>query len=347
MILNLQDKIGQLCIFGWQGETEEHSRTFCDHAQVLVHSLKVGGVIVMGRNVGTGERLRHTLRDFQLVAKATGMPPLFVCVDQEGGRVTRLKPPYWQSHPSARTLGSTGLAQNVRNEMKSIGKELKDVGINWNFAPVLDVDSNPNNPVIADRSYSSNPNETASFGSAAIDGLQIDNGIMACGKHFPGHGDTNIDSHLALPVISHSLQHLHEVELVPFVAAISNHVAGIMTTHIMFPELDNEFPATLSVGILTDLLRVQLKYAGLIVTDCLEMRALSERWGSAESAVLSILAGSDIVLCCHTLETQQNIVEALIHAVSTGRINERRIDESVNRILLVKQQWLQPLAVAG
>ncbi len=329
--MNLHQKIGQMLLFGWQGET---------HAAALVDDFAVGGVIFMGRNVGPPEQTRATIAALQTWASDNGLPPLFVAVDQEGGRVQRLGPPHYAARPSAREIGLTNDPAQARAAAYAIGEELRDLGFNWDFAPVLDVDNNPRNPVIGDRSYGSDPRLVAALGASAVLGFQDDAGILACGKHFPGHGDTETDSHHALPVVPHDRERLDAVELYPFRAALEMGLAAVMTSHILFPAYDQRLPATLSPRILTGLLRREMGFDGLIITDDLEMKGVAAGWGYAEAAVQAVLAGADILLCCHTQETQRAIRDALVHAVDTGRLTEARIDESLVRIAAAKARWV-------
>ena len=338
--MTLEQKIGQMLLFGWQGVTEAESKTVNAHAAALIDDLAVGGVILMGRNVGPPDDLREMVGELQQRAAVRGLPPLFVATDQEGGRVQRLTPPDYPQHPSAWTVGQSGDKQTARDSAASIGRELKSVGINWDFAPVLDVNNNPENPVIGNRSYGDDPELVCRLGAAAVQGFQDDAGILACGKHFPGHGDTDTDSHLALPRILHGRERLDAVELRPFRAAMDVGLAAVMTAHILFPALDPTHPATLSSAILTGLLRRDMGFDGLVITDSLEMDGVTQGWGSAEAAVLAVLAGADILLCCHTLATQRAIHDALVQAVQTGRIRESRLDESLRRIEAAKQRWV-------
>lgn len=344
MIMNttLSRKIGQMLLFGWQGATHAENLCVNDHAAALVDDLAVGGVIVMGRNAETPERLRATISELQARATGQGLPRLFVTVDQEGGEVSRLAPPHFRTIPDARWIGMTGDTCQARATARAIGEELRSVGINWDFAPVLDVDNNPNNPVIGPRSYGADPQLVAAMGAAAVRGFQVDAGIMACGKHFPGHGDTDVDSHHALPRVGHSMDRLNQVELTPFCAAIYAGLAALMTSHIIFDALDPELPATLSPRVLTGLLREKMEFDGIIITDCLEMKGVADGWGEVEAAILAVLAGADIVLCCHTWKTQIAIRDGLVAAVQSGRIPEARIDSAVARINAAKERWLQP-----
>ena len=329
--MTIPQKIGQMLLFGWQTDAQ---------AKALINELHVGGVVLMGRNIAPPEALRKTIAGLQAQAEARGLPPLFVAVDQEGGRVQRLGPPNYAARPSAREIGQSNEPAQARLAAKAMGVELRELGFNWDFAPVLDVDSNPKNPVIGSRSYGNDPNVVAAMGAEAVRGFQEDAGILACGKHFPGHGDTDTDSHFALPRLPHDLAHLEALELVPFRAAIDAGLAAVMTSHILFPALDAKLPATLSPAILTGLLRQKLGFEGLIITDDLEMKGVADGWGAAEAAVLTVEAGADILLCCHQWETQKAIQAALMGAVERGRLTEDRLDASLTRIAAAKARWI-------
>ncbi len=330
--MNLHWKIGQMLLLGWMTDPQ---------ANALVTELAAGGVILMGRNIKMPAETASDIARLQLLARLHDLPPLFIAVDQEGGRVQRLGPPRYPRRLSARATGASLDPVNAaRQTAHRIGSELRALGFNWDFAPVLDVDSNPNNPVIGDRSYGSNPTAVAALGVAAVYGFQDDAGILACGKHFPGHGDTETDSHFALPTIRRSRAALDAVEMIPFRAAIDAGLAAVMTAHILFPALDPDLPATLSPAILTGLLRQELGFDGLIITDDLEMRGVADKWGAPEAAVLAVLAGADLLLCCHEWETQRAIHAALLSAVQTGRLTEARLDQSLARIAAAKAKWL-------
>ena len=207
-----------------------------------------------------------------------------------------------------------------------------------NLAPVLDVNTNPANPIIGTRSFGSDPEKVASLGRAAIRGLQKH--VIAVAKHFPGHGDTALDSHWELPVVQKSRAQLEAVDLLPFRDAITAGVQAIMTAHVAFPALDlPEIPATLSKAILGDLLRHEFEYDGLIITDCMEMQAISGKFSFAEAAVRAIEAGADIILLSHSEEAQQQTYLGVLDAVQSGRLSPERIDESFTRVMRVKQQW--------
>ena len=331
--MTLHEKIGQMLLFGWMNDAQ---------ADALVGEFAVGGVILMGRNVGSPVDTQAKIAALQTRARLNNLPPLFVAVDQEGGRVQRLGPPHYPKRPSGREIGETPDPVMARKAAREIGEELKSLGFNWDFAPVLDVDSSPQNPVIGDRSYGSDPQTVAALGVAAVQGFQTDAGILACGKHFPGHGDTDTDSHFALPTIRRSRAALDRTELIPFRAAIHAGLAAIMTAHILFPAIDPALPATLSPAVLTGLLREELGFDGLIITDDLEMKVVAGHWGAPEAAVLAVLAGADILLCCHQWETQRAIHAALMTALQMGRLTEACLDQSLARIAAAKAYWLAP-----
>lgn len=338
--MTLADKIGQMLCFGWSDVDSGDCVTLNSHADALVSDLRVGGVILMGRNISPPDTLRALLAAMQDRARECRLPPLFVAIDQEGGRVSRLAPPLYATRPSACEIGGKDDAEHARQAAFSIGHELKGLGFNWNFAPVLDVNNNPNNPVIGSRSYGSHPEKVSRMGVAATQGFQTDAGILACGKHFPGHGDTDKDSHYALPRINRTREELKNMELFPFRAAIEAGIGAIMTAHILFPALDPVLPATLSPVILTDLLREEMKFTGLVITDDLEMQGVGDKWGAPEAAVLAVLAGADMLLCCHAQATQYAIRDALAEAVHAGRIPEQRLDVSLARIAAAKSRWV-------
>lgn len=336
--MTLREKIGQLFIVGFEGS--EPSETLKD----LIQTHRVGGVILLGRNILDPLQLLRLTTAIQessggLKPAPTNLP-LFIAVDQEGGRVSRLKAPFTQ-FPSPATLGETGLPKLVYAVGAAIGRELQAVGINVNFAPVLDVNINPQNPVIGDRAFGSNPDIVGKLGVASFQGLK-DQRIISGGKHFPGHGDTALDSHKALPVVDQSRERLEGVELRPFAEAIKAGIPALMTAHVLYPALDPLYPATLSKAILTDLLRGELAFQGLIISDDLEMEAIASYYGIGEAAVRFLQAGGDLLLICHRFHRQLEAMDAVKRAVEEGRLSEERIDTSLARIAKVKDQYLIP-----
>lgn len=345
--LTIEEKIGQMLCLGWQadpntapgdGDAYLHLN---EQARRCVAELHAGGMILFARNVQKAgdprppvdiPRVRDMIAELQGLARI----PLFVAVDQEGGRVARLGAPF-TPFPSARILGEVGTTETAEHVACFVARELRAVGVNFNFAPDADVDSNPANPVIGDRSFGSDPRTVAAMVVSQVIGYG-NGGILSCAKHFPGHGDTDLDSHIALPTLNHSREVIDDRELVPFKAAIAYGAPAIMTAHILFPALDpSGVPATLSRPILTDLLRNELGFRGLIVTDCLQMKAVADTWGTPKAAVMAAQAGADILLVCHTWETQKATFEALVTAVRSGELPEERVNESLARIGSAKE----------
>lgn len=331
--MTLKQKIGQLLIFGWDGANEEQNTTVSEHARILVEEFEVGGIVLLPRNVASPERMARTMNELQEKSRI----PLFIVVDQEGGMVARFKDPF-VVFPSNMSLGATGNMDYAYKAARATAEQLRAVGVNFNFAPVVDVNNNPLNPIIGTRSYGDNPGIVSRFARAAIRGYH-DGGVLTSVKHFPGHGDTSVDSHLALPTVDFPRKRIEQVELPPFKAAIEAGVASIMTTHILFPAFDTELPSTLSYPILTKLLRDELGYDGVIITDCLEMKGVADKWGTANAALGCIKAGADCPLICHTLSTQREAVEGIIRAVETGEVSMERLDESVHRVLELKERF--------
>ncbi|MEC0266964.1 beta-N-acetylhexosaminidase [Paenibacillus anseongense] len=327
--LTLRQKVGQLFICGFDALEPNPAIT------QLIEKYGLGGVIYFRRNVKDAHQLAHLSAELQELSRRSGGQPLFIAVDQEGGMVSRIEKGATLL-PGNMALGAAFAPAGVYASSKIMGKELRQMGVNMNFAPCLDINNNRLNPVIGVRSYGETAAIVGDMGTHAVKGLQ-DMGVIATVKHFPGHGDTSEDSHHDLPVVPHSMERLMELELAPFIKAIEGDVDAIMTAHVVFAALEqNGVPSTLSYRILTELLREELGFKGLIVTDCLEMKAISEGIGVAEGAVRAIEAGSDLILVSHTLERQVSAIEAVITAVESGRIPESRIDASVLRVMTHK-----------
>lgn len=286
----------------------------------------LGGVILFSRNLDApaaiaalSESLRHLTPD---------LPPL-IAVDQEGGRVARLAEPFTQ-WPPARALGRAGSEELARDVGQAIGSELASAGFTMNMAPVLDVDTNAANPIIGDRAFAADPDLVARLGGAIARGL-ADAGVLATGKHFPGHGDTAADSHLTLPVVAHGRDRLLSVEVAPF-RATAPHLPALMTAHVLYPALDAENPATLSPAILTDLLRGDIGYDGVVVSDDMEMAGIADRWPAGEAACRFVRAGGDLVLVCLRPEVQREALDAVRRAAARGEIPAPRLEEARARI---------------
>jgi beta-N-acetylhexosaminidase len=272
----------------------------------LVAQGRVGGVVLFSRNVSGPEQLRRLVD--ALHERAPAEHPLSVAVDQEGGRVQRLRQP-WTEWPPMRSLGERDRIDDTRALGRALARELADLRIDLDFAPVVDVDTNPDNPVIGDRSFASTPAAVARHAVALIEGLQ-EQGVAACAKHFPGHGDTSLDSHLALPRIDHDLARLREIELPPFRAAAEAGVASMMTAHVVISRLDPELPATLSPAAL-GLLRDEIGYDGLVFSDDLEMAAVADHFAPRDAVRRALEAGCDALLVCEHSALRDEVIGAL------------------------------------
>lgn len=321
---------GQLLVGGFEGPSlsSEMARALRDGRR--------SGVILFKRNLPNVEAA-HEIASAVLDATADELPP-FISVDQEGGRVSRLPAPALRL-PPMRTFGDAGDPALARRAAEVVARELGALGFNLDFAPVLDVDSNPDNPVIADRSFSRDPDTVARFGRAFIEGLQS-GGVMACGKHFPGHGDTAQDSHVDLPRVGHDKERLDAVELPPFRTASLRGVAAMMTAHVVYEELDAAVPATLSRRICTTLLRNEIGFDGVLFSDDLEMRALSDRWEIEETAVGAIRAGCDALLVCSSFDLAERAHAALVERAEADPDFRRRCQEAVARSLRARRRFL-------
>jgi beta-N-acetylhexosaminidase len=333
---SLRREIGQLLIGSLPGQT------ITTELRSLAREFSLGGVILFGRNIEAPEQVAELAHDTQQLASL----PLWVSVDQEGGRVARLKSPFTEWPPMA-VLGRRGDEGLARRFAAALAAELRAVGITLDYAPVLDIHTNPKNPVIGDRALSEDAAMVARLGAAIIDELQRA-GVAACGKHFPGHGDTSVDSHLELPLVEHPPDRIRRVECVPFSAAIKAGVAFIMTAHVLVPSLDEERPATLSPRIVQGMLREELGYEGVILSDDLEMKAIAATYSVPDGAVRAIAAGCDgLLICSGDVEVQALTLEALVHAVEDGRIPYKRIEDALKRLRVAKERLLGQSVSAG
>ena len=326
--MTLREAIGQLFILGFEGRAPSFA------VEDFIREHNPGGVILFARNLGSPEEIATLTNALQ----AASPTPLFVAIDQEGGKVARLQPPFTQ-WPSAATVGDVGSSELAYALGKAMAQELLAVGINMNLAPVLDVLTNPANPIMVGRCFGGDPQLVTRHGMAVFGGLK-DMGVLAVGKHFPGHGDTTVDSHLGLPVVPHDQARLWAVELAPFVAAIDAGIPALMTAHLLVPALDPERPATLSRPILTELLRERLGFSGLLVSDDLLMRGIADTTPPGEAAVRFLEAGGDCALICHDEPAQRQAMLAMAEAVELGRLSEARVRLSCDRIAKAKAQYL-------
>lgn len=296
----------------------------------------VASTILFKRNVESAAQFAALTRALKAMAEG----PLLTSIDQEGGRVRRLRDGFTEV-PSMRAIGETNDPALARAAGRVLARELRAVNVDLDFAPVLDVDTNPKNPVIADRSFGPTPELVSRMGVALLQGLQ-DAGVAACGKHFPGHGDTSQDSHVDLPRLPHALARLEAVELPPFQAAIEAGVASIMTAHVIFEPLDARFPATMSRPPLDGILRDRFHFDGVVISDDLEMKAIADHYGIDEAVVRGTNAGVDLFLVCHTDALQHRAIDALIAAVERGDVPRARIDEANRRLDVLFARYVRP-----
>jgi beta-N-acetylhexosaminidase len=326
-----REKIGQLFMIGFLGTT------VTPELAALIRDYKPGGVILFSRNLESVEQIVQLTNDLQ---RCSPKVPLLISIDQEGGRVSRL-PEGFTIFPPCELIGRCHSGELAYAAAATIAKELRAVGINMNMAPVLDVNSNPDNPVIGDRAFGSSSDVVGEMGLVTAAGLQ-DHKIVACGKHFPGHGDTSADSHKELPVVEAFRERLEVVEFPPFRRAAAAGIATMMTAHVLYKALDDRLPATLSPDIVTHVLREQMQYEGVVLTDDLEMHAIVDHYGPGDAAVLALLAGCDMLLICKDRDREIAAFEAVEKAVASGAIDTPRLDRSVMRIQRVKQRFLFP-----
>ena len=329
--------IGQLLIGSLPGTT------LTPEVRALAREFSLGGVILFGRNIEAPEQVAELSVDAQQLA---GELPLWISVDQEGGRVARLKKPFTEWPPMA-VLGRSGDSALAGRFAAALAAELRAVGVTLDYAPVLDIHTNPKNPIIGDRALAEDADAVARLGAAIVRGLQ-DNGVAACGKHFPGHGDTSVDSHLELPLVEHPPDRIRRVECVPFREAIRAEVAFIMTAHVLVPSLDEENPATLSPRVVQALLREELRFGGVILSDDLEMKAIARSYAIPEAAVQAIAAGCDgVLICSGDADLQAATLEALVHAVEQGRLPYKRLEDALARQRRAKERFLSVPVPAG
>ena len=318
------DKVGQLLMIGI------HGKTLNDDAKFMLNEYRVGGIILFDRNMESKDQVKSLITDINKTGKSAGLTPLFIGIDQEGGAVARMEDQLIKV-PPAEELGKESIEQAV-SLAKQSGTELKDLGFNINFAPVADLG------LTYGRSFSTNPDDVVRYASAV--GKAYDEaGLWYSYKHFPGIGKTDIDLHADTSVVPVSKETLLNEDTKVFVDLIKQskpNTYAIMVSHAMYPQIDADHPSSLSKAIITDWLRKDMGYNGVVVTDDMDMGALAKHYTFGDMAVQSILAGSDILLVCHEYEHMQEAYNGLMKAVKDGRISKERLDESVKRILLMK-----------
>lgn len=328
MDMELRHQIGQMIIAGFP------SLEVDDQARALVSEYQVGNFILFARNMNTARQVAQMCAGLSdMTFEKTGLAP-FISADQEGGLVSRITEGA-ALFPGALALAAGGTEEEIRQVGKNCGEMLREMGVNVNFAPVLDVNIEPLNPIIGIRSFGDDPQRVADLGCAMAEGM-VEGGVIATLKHYPGHGNVATDSHLDLPTNDTDPDLLEKTEFLPFKQAFDRGAPAIMSCHIRFPRIDPDLPATLSPAILTDLLRKKQGFRGLVFTDCMEMDAIQKGWGTAESAVLAVLAGCDILCISHHIEAVKAACDAIYEAVQTGRIPRARIQETYDRIVAAK-----------
>jgi len=332
MDMTLREKIGQLICAGFP------SPFISDEMKRLISDYKIGNVILFEHNVENAAQLRALCSELQKDIRGWTGNSALIAIDQEGGRVVRL-PADATNVPGAMAIASTGKPEHAYAAGRLTAIELRALGINFNLAPVLDINNNPRNPVINVRSYGDTAKVVEKFGVQMMKGLK-DGGVLACVKHFPGHGDTEVDSRIGLPSIGKSLEELEQLELKSFRKAIAQGAESVMTSHILFPMLEPEpVPATMSRAVVTGLLKERLGFKGLVVTDCLEMDAIRNYYGTANGAVDALKAGVHMLLISRTPELVIETVKAIEAAVRTGELPIEAIDEAVANVLAYKGRY--------
>jgi beta-N-acetylhexosaminidase len=331
MTLTDKQMVGQRLMVGFEGTH------LSEDVKFLIKDLHVGGLILFKTNVETPQQVRHLCHSAQAYARSCGEPALFIGIDQEGGSVARLKHPFTEFPGNAQMKGPSDAVEFATVS----AKELLDVGINMNMAPVLDVAVDPETSIMKDRAFGSDPLWVSRLGMTVIHHLQ-EGGVMAVAKHFPGIGRTTLDSHLDLPFLETSAQDLAAVDLAPFQDAIQRGVAGMMLSHICYGALDDQKPASLSKKIARDLLRQQMKYDGLVMTDDLDMGAIKKHHGLQTSIQQILAAEIDIALICHRSPDMETAFDAIRAFQSASPANRKLCEQSIHRILTLKRQYPVP-----
>ncbi|AGH94365.1 beta-N-acetylhexosaminidase [Pseudobdellovibrio exovorus] len=328
--MNMHQLIGQHMLIGVSGAT------LTSEEKKFIVENNISGVVLFARNCIEPKQIRDLCAEIQsLRHQMADKAPLFIGIDMEGGRVHRLKPPFTQ-WPPLKKIGDLDAPTVAFHFTQRMGSELLSVGINLDFAPCIDVYTNPENTVIGDRAVSSDPYQVEKMASALVRGY-IKSGVLSCAKHFPGHGHTIADSHEELPVEEANLDRLNDVELVPFRKALRSRVDMVMTAHILFKNVDPDWPVTLSETFLKKMLRDELKYKGLIITDDLDMKALAKHYDREQIPVRAMQAGNDLLLYCNEPESPPMAIESLVTAVAQGQLNRADLEQSHQKILDVKK----------
>jgi beta-N-acetylhexosaminidase len=329
--MTMSEKVGQMLMVGIDGATvSTESASF-------IQKEHIGGAIINGYNVISPTQLLHLNNQFKEINAQANKSPIFLSVDEEGGKVSRM-PPGILNLPNSKDIGDKNDVNIASKVGLAIGERVKAFGFNMTMSPVMDINSNPNNPIIGVRSFGNNADVVTRMGIAEMQSIQKEN-IIPVVKHFPGHGDTDVDSHKGLPIVYNDINRLNALELVPFKKAIQQNADMTMVAHILIPKLDPLYPSSLSKIAVTDLLRKKLHFNGVIITDDLTMGAILQNYDIGDAAVKAIQAGNDIALVCHGLDNQMKAKNAILAAAKDGNISEQQINESVYRILKLKKKY--------
>ncbi|MDC7236769.1 MAG: beta-N-acetylhexosaminidase [Sphaerochaetaceae bacterium] len=330
--MDLIHQIGQHIIIGFQGT--EMDEDFIS----AVKNYKIGNVILFARNITSKNQIKKLVNDiYTLYEKEVGIIP-FITIDQEGGMVTRLSEDC-VNIPGAMALSATNNFEYIKECTRINCTQLKELGINCNLAPVLDVNCNKDNPVIGTRSYSDNPQKVADIATKIINTYE-ENNLLCVGKHFPGHGDTNLDSHLTLPTVDKDLDRLNKMEILPFKGAIDKGLPAIMTSHILYPALEKKaIPATISKTIITDFLRKKLGFEGLVFSDDMEMNAIKNYYGTEKGVIESLKAGADLMFVSHHPKIAIQVCQEILKAYENGEFDKTMWNNSIKRIMLFKESY--------
>lgn len=363
--MTLDEKLGQMIFLSFKNldqnkeniyETQDtlnptYFTEINDDIKLSISKYHIGGIVLFGQNFANKEQSKQLVKDLQDTAKKSGNPPLIIAVDQEGGRVERFS----FGRERLKNNSEIKTPEEAFQKGRIIAKELKEIGINCNLAPVVDINSNPDNPVINVRSFGDNADVVSLLSESFLKGLHSEN-IIATAKHFPGHGDTNVDSHFGLPVVNKNLNELEKLELKPFEKLSKNGVDMIMTAHISLPNIESKtaiskktgekiyLPATLSKTIVSNILRDKIGFNGVVITDAMGMKAISKNFGYEEASKMAINAGNDILCMPVNIKNKKDIAKLdelfkyLKNAVINGEISEKQIDASVTRILKLKEK---------
>ncbi|NLY46722.1 MAG: beta-N-acetylhexosaminidase [Tissierella sp.] len=326
--MTLEEKVGQLLVVGFEGtELDDSTREY-------IQDLGVGGLIFFARNIHSKEQVSTLVEDINNISNI----PLFLAIDEEGGIVSRL-PKEYKKLPDSISIGNTNDTDLAFDYGQLLGNRVRSIGLNLNFAPVMDIHSNPSNPVIGKRSFGTTAEVVSEMGINVAKGIKNTNVIPSI-KHFPGHGDTSTDSHIELPMIDKSLDDIRNFELIPFKAAIDQDIEMIMSAHILIPSIDEEYPATLSKKILGDLLRDEMGYEGVIISDDMTMGAIVNNYSLEEASIDFLQAGGDILLVCHGVDSPRLVFDEIMKSIEIGELTQKEIDTKVYRILQLKDKYL-------